>query len=79
MEALLVIWLIAIVLATIIGANKGRAGAGFLLGTLLGLIGVIIIACMRPDPTYGRYPCPECAEAIMPAAKVCPNCRAVLA
>lgn len=27
----------------------------------------------------GRVPCPHCAEAILPAAKLCPHCRTPLA
>lgn len=27
----------------------------------------------------GRVPCPECAEAILPAARRCPYCRSVVA
>jgi hypothetical protein len=26
----------------------------------------------------GRVPCPECAEAILPAARRCPYCRSVV-
>lgn len=26
----------------------------------------------------GRVPCPECAEAILPAARKCPFCRSVV-
>ena len=25
-----------------------------------------------------RYPCPMCAEAILPAAKICPQCKSAL-
>jgi hypothetical protein len=47
--AIIVIWVIAaLIVATIIGNNKGRAGLGFVLGLLLGWIGVIVIACVPP-------------------------------
>jgi hypothetical protein len=26
----------------------------------------------------GRVPCPECAEAVLPAARRCPYCRSVI-
>lgn len=35
-----------------IGKSKGRAAAGWWLGFLLGIIGVIIIACMSPTDEY---------------------------
>jgi hypothetical protein len=28
-----------------------------------------------PSNPEGRLPCPQCAEMILPAAKVCPFCR----
>jgi uncharacterized membrane protein YeaQ/YmgE (transglycosylase-associated protein family) len=44
------IWLVIAIIfgliGTAIGKGKGRAGAGWWLGFLLGIIGVIIIACM---------------------------------
>ena len=35
-----------------IGDRKGRAAQGFWLGALLGLIGVIIIACLGPTDEH---------------------------
>ncbi len=47
------IWLVMAVIFGLIGQaigkGKGRASAGWWLGFLLGIIGVIIIACLRPD------------------------------
>jgi hypothetical protein len=48
MEAFIIVWAVATIIATGIGGRKGRGGTGFLLGFLLGFIGVIIIACMKP-------------------------------
>ena len=31
-----------------------------------------------PQLPEGRVPCPECAEAILPAARKCPYCRSVI-
>jgi hypothetical protein len=45
---LLVYALTAIFAASAIGNRKGRPGTGFLLGLLLGWIGVIIIAVIPP-------------------------------
>ncbi len=47
------IWLVMAVIFGLIGQavgkGKGQASAGWWLGFLLGIIGVIIIACLRPD------------------------------
>jgi hypothetical protein len=43
---LLVIWALSIGAAMIVGSYKGRMGTGALLGVLLGVIGVIITACL---------------------------------
>jgi hypothetical protein len=39
-------------IGTAIGKGKGRAGAGWWLGFLLGIIGVIIIACLSPTQEH---------------------------
>ena len=45
----LLVWVLAAMLAgSAIGTRKGRPAAGFLLGLLLGWIGVIIIAATPP-------------------------------
>ncbi|TNF28016.1 MAG: SHOCT domain-containing protein [Deltaproteobacteria bacterium] len=41
--------MLAIIVGAVIGSNKGRAGLGFVLGLLLGWIGVIIIAVLEPS------------------------------
>ncbi len=44
--------------------------------TVIGWLGTLIWACTdEPEQAAGRVPCPFCAEAILPAAKVCPHCR----
>jgi hypothetical protein len=43
---ILVIWLIVAAASTAIGSAKGRGGTGMALGVFLGLLGLIIIACM---------------------------------
>jgi uncharacterized membrane protein YeaQ/YmgE (transglycosylase-associated protein family) len=47
------VWIIAALIfgasGSAVGKSKGRSGQGFWLGALLGIIGVIIIACLRPD------------------------------
>jgi hypothetical protein len=67
-------WLVFATIATIVGANKGRAGFGFLMGFLLGLIGLIIIIVM---PAAG-YDCPFCKGTVKKGASICPHCRSNL-
>ena len=43
-----VVWVICALLGMWIGSTKGRATAGFFLGLLLGVIGLIIIAVLPP-------------------------------
>jgi len=73
-----------------IGDGKGRAASGFWLGLLLGVIGLAIVALMRPtrdaqakykrgaanapDGAPSMRPCPWCAEQILPVAKLCTYC-----
>lgn len=78
--AFLAIWGAAIVVAWIIGANKGKPGTGFVLGLLLSWIGVIIALVMSPsheatNAAQGRRPCPYCSEGVLPTATVCPHCQ----
>lgn len=79
MEVIVLAWVGCALLGAVIGAARGRPGAGFLLGLLLGVIGVIIALfltppAVAPTPAEPRVPCPHCAEQILPAANVCPFC-----
>jgi hypothetical protein len=47
---LLFVWLIIAMISAAIGSGKGSAGGGFTLGLLLGPLGLILTACMRPTP-----------------------------
>lgn len=52
MEAVLLVWLVCGFVGALVGSSKGKAGAGAVLGFLLGVIGLIIIAVMKPSPEF---------------------------
>lgn len=84
---LVILWLAMGIVSAIIASSKNRNGFGyFLLGLLLGPLGVIIALAMSKLPGYhetesGRLAlktakkCPECAELVQFEAKVCRYCR----
>lgn len=68
--------------AIIAAARLARHFAGIFLvnllfgWTVIGWFGTLLWACTdEPQQATSRVPCPFCAEAILPAAKVCPHCR----
>jgi hypothetical protein len=69
-----VIVLAATLCAVIARAKERGAATWFLVGVLLGPIGVIV-ALLVPS---ARVECPHCRERIRPAASVCPHCRSQL-
>lgn len=75
MELLLVFWLLAILVATKIGMNKGRPVDGFVLGLLFGWIGVLLILVFS-----SRNPkCPHCGgEIVMRGATKCRHCGSTI-
>lgn len=61
-----------------IGERKGRAGAGFVFGALLGPIGWVVVL-LGPDLKVEQEStrlrkCPYCAELVQPDAKLCKHC-----
>jgi ribosomal protein S27AE len=63
------VWLICGVIAAVISDRKNNgAGSGFALGALLGIIGVIIVACQKAS----LPPAPAGMRALK-----CPRCNAV--
>jgi hypothetical protein len=70
MEILVLIWLCCAIVGALIGAAKGRAGAGAAWGLLLGPIGCLVIA-VAPD---ARAKCPACKSALNPGASECHRC-----
>ncbi len=78
-----VFWVLCGVVAAVIASNKGGSGVlGFIVGLLLGPIGVIIAffmgnekAAVAAQITSGdRKKCPRCAELVQPDALVCKHC-----
>lgn len=67
------IWLIlGPLIGAAIGQKKGRTGAGFLFGFLLGPIGWLIVA-VGPDMSPGRF-CPACKGKVPEGATKCMHC-----
>jgi hypothetical protein len=68
--------------AVVAQRRSGETGGGFLMGLLLGPIGVLIAALKKPDPTLvdrsrqreGLTKCAFCAEYIKAEAIVCRHC-----
>jgi hypothetical protein len=54
---LLTIWIGCAIITGVIASTKGRSGIGwFLIGAVLGIFGVVIIACLPGRPGYGGDP-----------------------
>lgn len=85
-----VIWLLLAVITSAVAASKGRNFFGWLLiGLIIPVIGLIIALVIGPKEQYanaGGGPaqvsgsptaiktCPECAETVLIAARVCKHC-----
>ena len=68
---------------TIWARKGGKPGKGFLIGGLLGVIGVLILVLAIPKQaeidsaarSQGLTPCPHCGELIKYQARVCRYCE----
>lgn len=87
MAAFLIFWcVIGAVVGLMIGSSKGRAGEGFVLGLLLGVIGWVIIAVMEPSTEVRAQRNAELAAMVHPkegpmttdARRACPWCAELI-
>jgi hypothetical protein len=64
-------WIVCIIVGAVIGQFHGNRFRGFLLGLVLGPIGVIV------ELLAGAYrrPCPVCKKQIWKSAHECPHCH----
>jgi zinc-ribbon domain len=85
---LLAFWLLCGILAGIIASSKGGSGfLGFVVGALLGPIGVIISLFMGNSKNLAEKAvvsgemkkCPQCAELVLAEAKICKHCGSAFA
>jgi hypothetical protein len=81
----LTIWIVCAVVTAIIASSKGRSGLGwFLIGAVLGIFGIVLIACLPALPGYGGDPATTLRNVAigtsnkqapaMRAMKLCPDC-----
>jgi len=84
---IVITWLICGVVTGIIASSKGRTGVGwFLIGCILGIFGLILIACLPSLQAPATGPtnqvadarptktCPDCGETVLMVANVCKHC-----
>jgi len=77
MELLLlfILWCACVFVGTQMGINRGIPFWGFFNSLFFGPIGVFVV--MIQDDNR-KMSCPNCAENIQKAAKICPHCRSNL-
>lgn len=74
-SGLLVFWFICGIAGYMIGGSKGQGVLGFVLGFLLGPIGLLIAFLSAGN----RVQCPYCRKMIDPQATKCPYCQSDVA
>ena len=82
METIVVWWLLFGLAAGIVTAAKSQNALGFLpgflVGVLLGPIGLLISFFIKPSKRkqmQGKRECPHCRSLIDARATVCPHCQ----
>jgi len=76
------IWIMSAFIGFLVGSNKGKGGTGFLLGLLLGVVGVIIVLVLSPSPEFQAKHDREVEAAgaklagdpTLPSLRSCPWC-----
>ena len=68
---LIFIWLACGVVAALIGNRKGEGCLAFVVGVLLGPLGILIALFSRGN----RKTCPHCKELVHRDASACSHCQ----
>jgi len=74
MLEIVLVWIASGVIGASLLGQYDRAGTGFLLGAILGPIGVIVAFVVRRSEQSKRRKCPHCAEVVLIEARVCKHC-----
>lgn len=67
----IILWLICGVIAAAIGSNKGEGCLAFIVGLLLGPLGILVAVISKGN----RWVCPYCKETIAKGATICKHCK----
>lgn len=76
MAGLVLIWICFGLIASIVGSKKGEGVIGFILGSLLGPIGLLIVIASKGKDGWR---CSFCRELVHKDATVCKHCNSALA
>lgn len=63
------VWLVSMVVAPILGADKNSGTAAFTIALFFGPLGIIVAPLMD-----GRPRCPKCWERVYRGCGTCPHC-----